>query len=126
MSIWASWESIGTWLTDKRQRGDVRSYALGWSNHYPNRRVERPASVGIAHIPSWCVPGHDDEGDDAVGPWLRLGLTSWLHDWHNPRARPTERASLDVVLDEEAVRSLRDDLTDWLDRPKVHPNGGTP
>jgi hypothetical protein len=118
VSIWCSWEQIGTDYRQKRQRGEARSYALGWSNHYPDRKVERPASIGISHIPSWCTPGHEDEGDE-FGEWLRLGISTWKHDFADAHRKPTERAYLDVVLDEEAARSLVADLTAWLDRPKV-------
>lgn len=143
MSIWCGyppigWEPESDQSTDGRrwrkvpghfERGEVRAYAEGWSNHYPTADVEAPAAVDIAHIPTWCVPGHgDDEGvtDVPFGPWLRLNvyspdaLTWWVKDEAgNPTPAPVNGA---VVLDEDAVRALRDDLTGWLNQPKVRPS----
>lgn len=140
MSIWCSWEHIGTDPRDWREadgtpvpktaaRGDVLSYAQGWSNHYPDHtgEAERPAVLALAHIAPWCVPGHgvDDADYDAVGPWLRLEVAApeSLNFWQkDEEGRPlVEKESATVVLDEEAVRSLRDDLTAWLERPKAQP-----
>ena len=143
MSIWCSWDHIGTedgrWFTvdedgtrtevvQTAERGDVRAYADGWSNHYPTDGFDDPtALVAIAHIPAWCVPGrretHMSEYDE-VAPWVRLdvhadgALTWWTDGGEKPEPAP---AHASVVLDEEAARSLRDDLTQWLDTPKVQP-----
>ncbi|MGC4151514.1 MAG: hypothetical protein QM628_00350 [Propionicimonas sp.] len=141
MSIWCSWPTIGWEDEDQRfgaivineggerepvphwQGGEVRSYADGWSNHYPDGTAERPASVDLASIPSWCVPGHSDELTDDYGRWLRLGIDSPLAVtyWRKtedgqPQPDPHWVA---VVMDAEAVRALRDQLTEWLDAPKV-------
>jgi len=113
MSIWCSQPAIGfdDWFKRARKPhgGHVRSYATGWSNHYPttNGKVERRASIDLATIAPWCVPGNEHNWDDrATGPWLRLSVNS------------------DVVMDEGAVRELVSQLTEWLDRPKVHPATG--
>ena len=129
MSIWCSQEAIGfddAWRrAQKPHGGQVRSYASGWSNHYPTTdgKVERRACIDLATIAPWCVPGHDDiEGFEgmACGPWLRLCLNSSDHDYHNPRSiLGPENAS--VVMDEAAVREMVAQLTEWLNRPKVHP-----
>lgn len=139
MSIWCTWEHIGTdpraWRdadTDEAipkhaERGNVLSYAAGFSNHYPDLtgEHERPATVAIASIPVWCVPGHDEENDDELGPWLRLEvaapetLNHWVKDVDGKPQIEPEGAS--VVLDEEAARSLRDDLSAWLGRAKAMP-----
>ena len=129
MSIWCSWPHIGSDRGDAApERGNVLTYAEGFSNHYPDLTGthERPAAVALAHIPQWCVPGHEETGDYAIcGPWLRLEVAGWqaLNFWaKDALGKPlTEDVGATVVLDEEAVRSLRDDLTAWLDRPKARP-----
>lgn len=154
MSIWCSWPHIGTDPTvmydagdgifevdlgdgeqargrepveQRPERGNVLSYAEGWSNHYPDLtgEAERPAVIALASMPEWCVPGCDESGDyEITGPWLRLDVAApeTLSFWTKDGERPTvENRGALVVLDEEAVRSLRDDLTDWLDRPKAYP-----
>ena len=133
MSIWADLEDIGYDLWRKRPRkvrGEVRAYAQGWSNHYPTNRVEAPACLTVAHVPSWCVPGHREEFDDYAGQWLRLFLSApdartwWMKNGEKgPQPEPLNAA---VVMDETAVRALVDDLTKWLDMPKVHPRKAKP
>jgi hypothetical protein len=130
VSIWCSQEEIGYdwWRPRGRPRGgQVRSYANGWSNHYPttNGRVERRATVDLAAMSPWCVPGHRDsngmlDGAFACGPWLRLGITTKEHD-HKAPHKVLGEVDASVVMDEGAVRALRDQLTEWLDRPKVYP-----
>ena len=94
MSIWCSLETIGwdddRWtdidgnpITAERHGGEVRSYANGWSNHYPTTdgEVEQRASIDLADISAWCVPGHQDIANfDERGPWLRLSVNSANHD----------------------------------------------
>lgn len=143
MSIWCSWPEIGTEVRSRLdedehgqpvliavpphpspERGLVVSYATGWSNHYPDpvNGPERPSSVSLAHMPVWCVPGHNGEDDhDEVGPWLRLDILAVDHDYH-AGGKPTGTVHGEsVILDEEAARSLVADLVDWLARPKAHP-----
>jgi len=101
VSIWASHDDI---------KNGVRTYAMGFSNHYPDTKVEKPAEIDLAHIPSYCVPGHRDETDwRSVGEWLRIGM-SRRGEWIGC-----------VVLNEKAVKRLRDELSEWLDRPKLSP-----
>jgi hypothetical protein len=155
MSIWCSGEHIGTDPTvmyeagdglyevdlgdgkaargrepveQKPERGNVISYANGFSNHYPDLTGthERPACIGLATIPEWCVPGHDESGNyDLLGPWLRLEVAApetlnfWIKTDDGEPVVESEGAT--VLLDEEAVRSLRDDLSRWLERPKAQP-----
>jgi len=122
MSIWCPYNDIGnTEWADEPSRGVVRSYAVGWENHYPDDKVEQLSSLGAASIPDYCVPGHRDETGSALGPWLRLSVDGWDHLHHPNMKAALHRASLTVVLDEEAVTSLVADLTAWLARPKVHP-----
>lgn len=128
MSIWCSFDVCGA-DEDGDGDGTVISYIRGWSNHYPEHNLphhgienEVPASVGIAWIPPWCVPGHEDsdlDESDALAPWLRLDLS--MHDvsiWPNTKLIE-EMALHSVILNEGAVRKLRDHLTDWLDTPKL-------
>lgn len=140
MSIWCSGESIGAEYPDSPrrtehhgdgsvrvrsdtgdQRGVVVSYASGWSNHYPEpNNPEAPASVDLATIPVWCVPGHrEDEDWETVGPWVRLTVDGWSRDFHSGAWGPMFCES--VVLDEEAARLLRDELDAWIARPKAQP-----
>ena len=123
MSIWSSWPTIGYGDPDEPERGEVRSYAEGWSNHYPDDKVELPASAGVAHVAPWCVPGWDDHtGDDcSVGPWLRLDIDTAEHSFPAGGEPTGKRVNAAVVMDEAAVRALRDDLTEWLEAKKVRP-----
>jgi hypothetical protein len=145
MSIWCSHEHIGTDPNDwtemdgtpvpkVAERGIVLSRANGFSNHHPDLtgKYERPAAIGIAHIPEWCVPGHDETDDtyETVAAWLRLEVaaTETLNFWvKDDDGNPTvDEEHAIVVLDEEAVRSLHADLSRWLERPKAHPIPTTP
>lgn len=122
MSIWCSWREIGWDKWRKKPRfvhGEVRSYASGFSNHYPTSdgEYEQPADIGISSIPVWCVAGHRDEDGDEIGPWLRLDIGTWDHDSGRPRV-PVQAA---VVMDEKAVRSLVKDMRAWLKAPKAYP-----
>lgn len=127
MSIWASLQGVGEFYNEddpQRPPGVVASFATGWSNHYPDpdNGPEKVASVGLALVPSWCVPGHrDTELYDHVGPWLRLGVCSHEHDFHEGGKPTGNEEQADVVMDEDAVRSLVEQLTSWLDLPKVRP-----
>lgn len=128
MSIWCSWRTIGHDEDDEDpQRGEVRSYAYGWGNHYPTTdgQVEQPANVELAYLPAICVPGHQDEVDvdEDMGPWLRLYMTSRQRIYIN--GEPIGRKSAAVVIDEAAARHLAADLLEWANWPKVHP-GSTP
>lgn len=146
MSIWCSWPAVGQEPFDPAEPnrgGDVRTYAEGWSNHFPTTdgTAELPACIDLADIAPWCVPGHGQELIDGAwtcpgcgadhdhpetGPWLRLGVTSMAsrHWWtQDGKPGPHDGPGLDtfVVMDEGAARQLRDDLTEWLERPKVQP-----
>lgn len=123
MSIWCSGSVIGHDVdadAEGEQRGEVWSYATGWSNHYPDRKVEQPSTICVATIPVWCVPGHwDEEEFETVGEWLRLDVHTAEHDYKSG-GQPTSRYNFEsVVLDEEAARSLAADLLAWADRPKA-------
>lgn len=145
MSIWSSWAEIGTDVRTRLahdehgepmlvksgrqprpERGRVRSYATGFSNHYPtcDGKYEQPANVGISSIPEWCVPGHvngEDNDYESVGEWVRLDVQTAEHD-SNKGGKSTGRYDLAcVVLDETAARALAADLLEWADRPKAAP-----
>lgn len=131
MSIWCSLPAIG--FDDypdpdepQPQGGQVRSYASGWSNHYPttDNKAEREASIDLATIPAWCAGGSDDDFTSR-GPWIRLGVRSHTHDFYAPSQVLGEEHT-SVVLDEGAARELVAQLTEWLAQPKVQPNEVTP
>ena len=123
MSIWVSHEIVGHDVYPDGHEirgGQVRSYCEGWSNHYPTTDVEGEASIDLASIPVWCVPGHHDEFSDDRGPWLRLGIHTEPGTWETERSSGPLSDRV-VVMDEDAVRCLVDDLTAWLNTPKAHP-----
>lgn len=102
MSIWASIYEAG--VGSPIDRGAVLAGVD--ASTYPTA-TEYRTFIDLAAIPAQCVPGHEhDVQSSAVGPWLRLG------------AGPTE-----AVLDERAVKGLRDALTEWLDTEKVRAEG---
>lgn len=113
-------------IVQRPEGGNVLSYAEGFSNHYPDLAGthERPAALALASIPEWCVPGNDG-GIYALGPWLRLEVAApeSLNFWaETPDGKPAvEEKGATVVLDEAAVRTLRDQLTEWLEKPKAQP-----
>lgn len=142
MSIWCShetigFEQVGYSLEDDdgapikpTMNGNVRSYASGWSNHYPTTDggVEQPAAVDLASIAPWCVPGNQEDNVPlmAAGPWLRMCVTSWGHCVMTTPAVPAghpngEMETASVVMDESAVVALRDQLNAWLAKAKVYP-----
>lgn len=142
MSIWASGFVAGE-NDDGDFTADVVSYINGWSNHYPGHFVnphppplpagfsrdvteETPASIGTGWIPPWCVPGHHDaeeqglDVDTHLGPWLRLDITmQTVSIWAGLEIGNQDVHS--ICLNETAVRALRDNLNEWLDREKLHP-----
>jgi hypothetical protein len=154
MSIWCSGEHIGTDPTvmyeegdgiyqvdigtdddrfqgrtpveQRAERGNVLSYANGFSNHYPDLtgEAERPAVIALATMPHWCVPGVEEGAYDydSAGPWLRMEVAApeVVSFWSADKGEVSSEGAT-VLLDEEAVQSLRDDLTAWLDRPKARP-----
>lgn len=147
MSIWCSHDHIGTdpnaWIdadTGKPiprapHRGNVLSYAEGFSNHHPDLTGthERPAGIATASIAPWCVPGHDEDcqtckrshyGGDEVGPWLRIEVAApeSLNFWTPSQEPEVEEQGATVVLDVEAVTALRDDLDRWLDQRHLYPS----
>lgn len=119
MSIWVPVADIGA--TDDwgdEPDGTVLTYADGWSNHYPDGEVERPATISLSTISPWCVPGnHDDydaEEQDEPGPWLRL---SPITRRSGPRAignePPTIPDGSTVLLTPDAARKLAAELIRW-------------
>lgn len=147
MSIWCSWDHVGTvkqWMPESgaAQGGNVLSYARGFSNHHPDLSGthERPAAIALSTTAPWCVPGHDQEGagftctgcgrrhgeeSEDVGPWLRMevaapeSLSFWVKD---AEGKPTvAEKGVIVVMDEAAVKTLWTQLGEWLKTNKVQP-----
>lgn len=129
MSIWISTTHVGHDPDDGLRGGEVRSYADGWSNHYPTTdgEAEQPAFLSLAVIPSWCVPGYEGDEEDALplGPWLRLdldapaALTWWTGVGEAPKPAPIHASA---VLDRAAVVQLVGDLTEWLTNAPPEPS----
>lgn len=138
MSIWGSQSIAGEVDHDDDPEfdGSVISYIEGWSNHYPGNLPGRedqlpdgevPAAIWTGWMPPWCVPGREDVEDEGLdvdthlGPWLRLDLVMReVSIWDGP----IKVGNVDVhsvCLNESAVTALRDNLNEWLDREKVHP-----
>lgn len=115
MSIYATTLSVGDQDDEDpgvvviRNTSDLR---LGGRNDHPDPNTWPRGSISGAHIPSWCVPGHDAEKPFAVAAWYRLSID------HG-------HTFIDAVLDEHAVRALRDHLSAWLEEEKVYPRKAT-
>jgi hypothetical protein len=146
MSIWASEDVAGEDEHGKLD-GSVVSYIEGWSNHYPGHfpppedkrrnalndlNEETPAAIGTAWLPAWCVPSDRERDlewetnhdvDTHLGPWLRLDVTmSTVSIWAGVEIGKRDMHS--ICLNEVAVRALRDNLNEWLQREKVYPEAG--
>jgi hypothetical protein len=109
--------------------GSVRTYADGWSNHYPDDAVEKPAAVSLAEIPPWCVPGHreasegrgadDAEYSENPGPWLRMGLLTQSR--RRDDGGPAIPDGSTVVMNPDAARQLGTALLAWADGGHTQP-----
>lgn len=107
MSIYCSRVTAGTdaWGDGK---GEVVAYPDNDLRRI-GRRDWPEGAIYTAHIPHWCIPGHDEgdgcrgqDDDQPVSRWLRISVKS-AGSW------------LDVLADRDAVEALRDDLSAWLD-----------
>ncbi|WP_136032493.1 hypothetical protein [Microbacterium sp. PF5] len=105
MSIYASKPEIGM-TSHGVLDGTVRAYA--GSGVWPGR-VDGNAWVGLAVIPGYCVPGapEDAECTSTVGEYLRLDVAD--------RGDPIRTT---VVLTVASATVLRDQLSEWIARPK--------
>lgn len=121
MSIYGS--TFGVGRGDDDDRGVVLIRDDG-DNHYPDPATFRRGALDGALISDFCVPGHDDGGGEEVGGWYRLAGCSWRVERGFPR--PQLWSDQEYLLDVDAVRALRRDLTRWLKMPKVYPEGTTP
>lgn len=117
MSIYGTIFSVGEWpdgLDEGTSPGVVRTREEQgpWrgSNVYPTDTTGCPASIGLAHIPPWCVPGHEGEEVDGWGDRLRLDVSSERH--HDDAV---------IILDETAARNLATALLAWADGITHHP-----
>lgn len=97
----------------------------GGTNHWPSPERNRRGSLDGAAIPSWCVPGHPNAlgapGYEEPGGWYRLGACSVKTVPEFPDEPPKFWRDQEYLLDEDAARALRDDLTRWIDLPKTRP-----
>lgn len=100
MSIYSSWPLIGE-TEDGDRDGTVLLYR--GSHRFPSP-TDPTSIVELATIPAWCVPGCDDESADTVAAYLRLSVSL-----------------SDAVLTEASATELRDQLTEWIARPKEVP-----
>lgn len=118
MSIYATTFSVG-YPEDEDTPGVVLIRDDG-NNHYPDPETWRRGAIDGAEIPGSCVPGHENDGaaDDNPGNWYRLSGCSIRTVPEFPD-RPQLWSDQEYVLDEDAARALRDDLTRWLDHPKT-------
>lgn len=127
MSIWATHAEIGKPGTDPMSDdfdGTVRTFADGWSNHYPTDDVEKPASVGLAFMPAHCVPGYlddayDGDEDGAPGPWLRMHLLT--ESIRRNDDGPVIPDGATVILKPSAARTLGAALIAWADGGHTSP-----
>lgn len=129
MSIWQSTVDIGTtddWPDDFD--GSVRTYADGWSNHYPTDDVELPAAVGLAQLAPHCVPGHledayDEDGEDGrPGPWLRMHMLTQSRRRDDDGPRIPDGST--VLLNPDSARALAAALMAWADGGHTMPIEG--
>lgn len=120
MSIYASWSDIGEHEDGNvgfTPDGTVFTYVA--SHYYPRPDVDMPGTIGIAHIPGFIwrtgLPHsrREQDEDDPVAPYLRLDIS----EWDAAEARPMVSGT--AVLTQAAAKRLRDNLTEWLERP-VH------
>lgn len=133
MSIWSPRrDDVGRTTADtgwpEDFDGSVRTYADGWSNHYPTDDVEKPAAVSLSEIPPWCVPGHreafenptdDVEQPEDPGPWLRMGL--FTQSRRRDDGGPAIPDGATVVINPDAARELGKALTAWADGGHTQP-----
>ncbi|WP_280320020.1 hypothetical protein [Nocardia wallacei] len=122
MSIYASWPEVGEHgenapdSLDGESDGTVLSYMR--SHVYPDPDSHPPGRVGISHIPGFIwrdgLPEErrNQDEDDPVAPFLRLHVSEWDSGEGMPMITGT------VVLTPAAAKRLRDDLTEWLERPR--------
>jgi hypothetical protein len=78
--------------------GTVLAYT--GSHRFPTAD-DPPATVDLASIPAWCVPGCTNDTLSDVGEYLRLSADG-----------------ADVILTETAVLKLYHQLGEWLMTPK--------
>lgn len=97
-------------LGDRNWSGRVIPYIASHLQPEPDDS-RATAWIATAHVPGFCVPGHDDQPDDyPAGEWLRLSVDS-VH----------QGQAATVLLDSDAARALAHDLLAWADLPKVAP-----
>ena len=109
MSIYCSRITVGRdpWESPSTQKGKVFTHPQN-NLRLLDLPVWPEGSIHLAHIPAWCVPGHETEEEnyDEIAPWLRLSVDAG-------------GGYLDVVLNEDAARALAADLVEWANYPKV-------
>lgn len=113
VSIYASWPDVGEDESD-RPNGEVLTYR--GSHVYPDPTTQKPGTCAIAHIPGFIGPHGDREQfeDWPYAPYLRLDIGSWDEQEGGPMI--VDGAT--CVLTAAAVERLRDQLSQWLARPR--------
>jgi hypothetical protein len=121
MSIYGTTFSVG--FPEPDQPPGIVLIRDDGTNHYPSLEKNRRGALDGAVIPSWCVPGHQDnmDGYEAPGGWYRLSGSSWRIPEGYEAFGEGIWSDQEYLLDEDAARVLRDDLTAWLDLPKTRP-----
>ncbi|MBE7162650.1 MAG: hypothetical protein INR72_15540 [Williamsia herbipolensis] len=127
MSIYASWDEIGENIDGYAAVDPLTLEAIpavgspftrevltyNGSHAYPNPATDRPAMVGVSHIPGFIAPPPAERpqtDDQPVAPYLRLDISAWHPDWDRPMTSDTATC----VLTRPAVEKLRDQLIEWL------------
>lgn len=115
MSIYASMHDVGT---DCDGSPDKSVLTYKGSHIYPDRGTHKPGLIGLGSIPSWCVPGQEDNEEDYWGgEWLRLDVGTWNDKYE----RPMTSNEATVVLDRSAAADLARRLQAWANHK---PEGG--
>jgi hypothetical protein len=119
MSIYCSWEEIGE---SPDNWGEFTREVLTYegSHVYPEPDKQRPATIGISHIPGFVWREHlpesrkDQDADGPLAPYLRVDIAAWSDEEN----RPMIDDGAQCVLTQAGALKLYHQLGDWLMRDK--------